>query len=494
MDKSLRKEYFDKAFKLHSAGKIVEAQNFYKKILAENPDDCEVLNLVGMGELQNQNYERAEEFVKKAISVKKVRYFYETLAGVYFKQKNYQKELETRLEEEKIFGLNYDLAFLTGLAYRNLLDFENSEKYYLKALEYNNKSRDLYFNLANLYTVFHYFEKAKDCYLKCISIKPNDRESKYFLGLCYLRLKDYKKGLVYFENRLCRETAINTSAVTYPDLIPKRKIWQGEDISDKVLYTYYEAGFGDMIMFARYIPLLEKRCKKLIIKPQVELTELFRENFPEVDVMKYFYDKRDWNFDVHLPFLSVPYVLGLNTDEMFISRQGYLKADKEKVDFYKREFFNNDKLKIGIKWRGNTYYETDRVINIEAFEGLFGLDNVKVYSAQTFEGSEEFDKLALKYDITDLSKSFKDFSYTAAALENLDLVVCNDTSLAHLAGAMGKPCTVLLPYNYNWRWHTDLTRCDWYESVKLYRAEKDESWNSVMERVIADIHAWGYTL
>ena len=488
MKEELRKEYFEKAFKLHNAGKIPEALNFYGKILKENPDDCEILNLVGISNMQQRNYDEAEKYVLKAISVKNVRYFYEILANIYYEQKLYKKALDTRLEEEKIFGLNFELAFGLGLIYKNLLDFENSEKYYLEALKLNPLSRDTYYNLANLYTLFHKPELAKDHYIKCIELNPEDREAKYFLGLTYFRLKDYEKGLPYFETRLCRETAINTEIVTYPKLIPESKIWRGEDISDKVLYTYYEAGFGDMIMFARYIPMLLKRCKKLVLKPQVELSQLFRENFPQVDVMDYFYEQNEFSFDVHIPFLSVPYALGLNTDEMFTGRDGYLKADSEKCKFYKKEFFNNDKFKIGIKWQGNTYYETGRVINVDAFSGLFDIKNVQVYSAQTFEGAEEFEKLASKYDIVDLSKSFKDFSYTAAAIENLDYVICNDTSLAHLAGAMNKPCAVLLPYNYNWRWHTDLTYCDWYKSVKLYPADKDESWNDVMERVIKDIN------
>lgn len=489
MNSELRKEYFDKAFKLHSVGNVKEAQHLYKKILNENPQDYEVLNLIGLGELQQKNYDKAEEFIKRAISVKKVRYFYETLAHVYFKQKHYQKELEIRLEEENNFGLTYELAFGTGLAYKNLLNFEKAEEYYFKALSFKPDSRDVCFNIANLYTVFHMPEKAKIYYLKCIEINPNDRESKYFLALNYFRLKDYDKGLKYFETRLCRETAINTEAITYPNLIPNKPIWNGEDISDKTLYTYYEAGFGDMIMFARYIPLLKAKCKKLIIKPQIQLCELFRENFPDIEVMDYFWEEKNLQFDVHIPFLSVPYVLGLGTEQMFTSRHKYLNANPQKVKEYKERFFNNDKFKIGIKWQGNTYYETDRVINTDAFSGLFEIDNVQVYSAQTFEGAEEFEKLAAKYNIIDLSKSFKNFSYTAAAIENLDLIICNDTSLAHIAGAMNKPCIVLLPYNYNWRWHTDLSYCDWYESVKLYLAEKNESWNSVMERVIADIKA-----
>ena len=486
MDNELRKEYFEKGFKLHSAGNIDEASFFYNKILSENPQDSEVLNLLGIIQLQQKNYEKAEEYIKQAISINKVQYFYETLAQVYFQQKNYLNELHTRLSEEQLFGLTYELAFGIGLNYKNLMNFEKAEEYYLKAIEFKPNSRDANFNIANLYTTFHLPEKAKIYYQKCVEINPDDRESKYFLALNYFRLKDYTNGLKFFETRLCRETAINTESITYPNLIPEKPVWHGEDISDKTLYTYYEAGFGDMIMFARYIPLLKAKCKKLIIKPQIQLCELFRENFPDVDVMDYFWEEKKLNFDYHIPFLSVPYVLGLNTNSMFVSRKKYLSANKEKVLEYKQNYFNNDKFKIGIKWQGNTYYETDRVINVDAFSGLFNLDNVQVYSAQTFEGAEEFKKLANKYNIVDLSQSFKDFSYTAAAVENLDLVICNDTSLAHLAGAMNKPCIILLPYNYNWRWHTNLSYCDWYESVKLYLADKAESWNSVMTRVIND--------
>ena len=327
------------------------------------------------------------------------------------------------------------------------------------------------------------FEEAKDCYIKSLKINPNSREANYFMSLSYFRLKDYEKGLPYFEARLCRESAIATEEKTYPNLMAKSKVWEGEDISDKTLYTYYEAGFGDMIMFARYIPLLLKRCKKLIIKPQVELTQLFKDNFPTAEVMEYFVPENELNFDVHVPFLSVPYVLGLSNEEMFIYRDGYLKADKEKTKEFKEKIFNNNKFKIGIKWQGNTYYDKGRVINTDAFAPLFNLKNVKVYSAQTFEGSEAFENLAKKYDITDISKTFKDFSYTAAAVENLDLVICNDTSLAHIAGAMNKPCVILLPYNYNWRWHTDLSYCDWYKSVTLALTGRYENWNTLMERV-----------
>ena len=111
------------------------------------------------------------------------------------------------------------------------------------------------------------------------------------------------------------------------------------------------------------------------------------------------------------------------------------------------------------------------------------LSETQFYSFQTFEGSEELEKLSKEYNIIDVGSELVDFGQTAAALQNLDLVICNDTSLAHLAGAMGIPCFVLLPYEVDWRWHEDLSSCDWYDSISLFRQKSLGDWNSVFEQV-----------
>lgn len=472
------------AFNLHCKGDLAQAEKLYKEVLLNEPQNTQALNLLGLIKLTTNNTEEAESLILKALEIKKDAYFYENLARVYEAKKDYKSEIKILEEACKNVEGGFEIYFLLGLAYKNNIEYEKSENAYLKALKISPTSEKACYNLASLYLFLNKPEKAIEYFQKCHEINPEDKEVLYFLSLGYFRIKDYQTGCKFFENRLCRGTAITSQQVTYPNLIKKASIWQGEDISDKTLYTYYEAGFGDMIMFARYIPELKKRCKKLIIKPQKELSQLFRDNFKDVEVMDLFYEENKTDFDVHIPFLSVPYVLGLNNTEIFMHHDKYLKATPDKIQYFKDKFFNNDKFKIAIKWQGNTYYETDRVINVEAFAPLFNLPNVKIYSAQTFEGAEEFEKLASKYDITDLSQSFKDFSYTAGALENIDLVICSDTSLAHLAGAMGKPCIVLLPYNYNWRWHMDLTHCDWYDSVKLFRLGKTESWNELMIRVV----------
>ena len=481
MDKA--KELLNSAFSHHTKREFKKAEKLYIEALKIDPENSEILNLLGLLKYQTEKYDDAEKLFKKSIKLEKNSYTYENLTGLYIKQGKWDKAVSTIKEAFITDSGSFTLWFNLGLAYKNLESFDAAEKAYLKALELNPASEKANFNLAALYLLLNNPCGAITYYKRVLKINPDDRESLYFLSLAYFRNKDYEHGFNPFEARLCRETAIKTQETTYPDLTSKAPLWQGENISDKTIYVYYEAGFGDVIMYSRYLKELLTRCKKIIFKPQQELAEWFRENFPDIDVMETFKAQNDIDFDVHSPLLSLPYLLKRNNFNIFQPTGKYLAANVEKVKWYKDNFFNNKKMKIGIKWQGNTFYETGRVINVEAFNPLFELNNVQIYSCQTFEGSEELKKLSGK-NIIDLSKTFKNFSYTAAAVENMDLIICNDTSLAHVAGALGKPCIILLPYQYNWRWHLDLSHCDWYDSIKLYKRGLNESWQDVILQVI----------
>ena len=161
-----------------------------------------------------------------------------------------------------------------------------------------------------------------------------------------------------------------------------------------------------------------------------------------------------------------------------------MSSNERLTQEYKEKYFNTDKYKIAIKWRGNTYYDKDRVIPAQAFSPLLELDGVQFYSFQTFEGSEETEKL---HNIIDIGSDLIDFGQTAAALNNVDLVICNDTSLVHLAGGLGIPCLAMLPWEVNWRWHDNLDKCDWYDSVKLYRQKTDGDWNGVISEIKGEL-------
>ena len=477
-------EFINKGFEDHKNGNFAGAEDAYQEALRLDCENAEVCNLMGVLKLQQNDIDTAIMWVEKAISKKPCEYFYETLVQAYIRRADYQKISDLSGEILKNYPKSFSLLFNIALAYKNLNQNLKAIEFYEKALKIDPSSYQGWFNLAHIYSIEAQYKNAVSALKICKKLKPKDRETDYFLSIALMQIKDYKDGLKLFENRLCRETAVMLQNKTYPNLAPLEKLWKGENIKNKTIYVYYEAGFGDVIMFSRYLPLLKKKCKKLVFYPQRPLVPLFETSGLGIDeIIDGYIPEKNMNFDVHAPLLSLPYLLGLKGDKIFEASEGYLSADKELAEQFRKKYFDNDKIKIGIKWQGNTYYDKDRVISPEDFIPLIEIEGTKFYSFQTFEGSEDLGRITNKYDITDIGKDLLDFGQTAAALMNLDLVVCNDTSLAHLAGALGIPCFVILPYEVNWRWHDDLSKCDWYDSLKLFRQKTSGDWGSAIEQV-----------
>lgn len=473
-------------FTKHQEGKLEDAELTYLEALKMDTGNAEVYNLLGVLKLQENDVISAINWIEKAIEIEPAEYFYETLFQAYIRAKLYKPMVKRADEVLKLYPKNFSLLFNLALSYKNLKQNKEAIKFYDKALKIDPASYDAWFNISHLYSIEAETHNALSALEICKKIRPHDKDTEYFLSLALMRVKDYNNGLKYFENRLCRETAIGLQNKTYPNKAREDNVWDGKDIKDKTLYVYYEAGFGDTIMFSRYLPLAAKKCKKLIFKCQKPLAPLFRENGLGIDeVIDSFVPEGSIDFDYHIPLLSLPHALKLKDNKVFAYSEGYLGAKKDRIEEYRQKYFMNDKIKVGIKWQGNTYYDIDRVIPTKSFIPLMEVENTQYYSFQTFEGKEDIDVLK---GIIDIGKDLIDFSQTASALANLDLVICNDTSLAHLAGAMGIPCWVLLPYEVNWRWHTDLSVCDWYDSVKLFRQHKSGDWEGVFADILEEMH------
>ena len=472
-------------FSYHQDNKLEEAESVYLEALKMNDKNPEVYNLLGVLKLQQNDVISAVNWIEKAIEIEPNAYFYETLLQAYVRAGLYKQIVKREKEIIEKFADNFSLLFNIALANKNVKNIKNAIKYYNAALKINPASYTAWFNLSHLYSIEGETKNALSALKICKKIMPDDQETDYFLGLALMRLKNYDKGLKHFESRPCREVAIMLQNKTYPNKATLEKLWKGENIKDKTIYIYYEAGFGDTIMFLRYIPLLAEKCKKIVFHPQKQLIPLLKDNPLGIDkVIEKFTPECDMEFDVHAPLLSLPYLLGLKGESVFAYPEGYIRPNKVLAEMYKERYFNNDKIKVGIKWQGNTYYDQDRVIPTKYFKPLMEVENTQYYSFQTFEGSEDIKELD---GIINVGEELRDFGQTAAALSNLDLVICNDTSLAHLAGAMGIPCWIALPYEVNWRWHTDLSVCDWYNSVKLFRQHKLSDWESVFKDILEEM-------
>lgn len=477
-------DILNRGFDLHQSGRLAEAEAAYIEAMDLDCDNPEIYNLLGVLKLQQNDTQAAIEWVEKAVNMNPSEYFYETLFQAYIRNGDYEKILYYESDIRERYANNFSLLFNIAHAYKNLNQFDNAIKTYEEALKIDPSSYEGWSNLAHLYEIIGQGKNALSAMKICYKLSPDDIDTKYFYSLSLMRTKNYKEGLKYFENRPGRGLAILSQKKSYPHLAAEDRIWAGEKIKDKTIFVYYEAGYGDVIMFSRYLPLLKKKCKKIVFMPQKELIPLFEQSGLGVDeLIEGYIPEQNMNFDVHTPIMSIPHLLGLKDNNIFESPEGYLSANPELAEEYRKKYFDNNLLKIGIKWRGNTYSDCGRAIPAEEFAPLLEVEGTKFYSFQTFEGSEEVHKLSEHYDITNLGAEFLDFGQTAAAMVNLDLVICNDTSLAHLAGALGIPCFVILPFETDWRWHDDMNHCDWYSSLKLFRQDSPGDWKQVFGRI-----------
>lgn len=438
------------ALKLHQSGNLVDAENLYLEILAESPNEGNVLNLLGFLKVQNNRFSEAVSYLKKAV---------------------------------ELYPNFFEAWFNLGLAYKGMDDFDNAIFAYKKAIALEPENVTANFNLANACECKNETEMAIKYYEQAYKYNKDatDRNIPYFLSICYIKAKNFEKGLPLHEYRHSKAFAIECQRVIHKDMDIK-PLWDGTPLPDKTIFVYYEAALGDTLMYVRYLDCLKGMFKKVLFKPQLAFVDFFKENNFGAEIIESRTLPEDVKFDVHIPLMSIPCVLGHFSEEIPLS-EVYLKANSEKTKIFKDKHFNNSKLKIGFKWMGNTVYDMTRVINIESFYKLFELPNTQFYSLQKGEGIEEFEKIPKKYNVIDLSEEFNDFGDTAAAVENLDLVICNDTSVAHLAAAMGKPTWILLPFVQNWRWHTDISYSPWYKSVKLFKQTEPDNWDELFKQV-----------
>jgi hypothetical protein len=316
---------------------------------------------------------------------------------------------------------------------------------------------------------------------------PDDVGLRFNLGGMLVKKRNFEEGWKYFESRL--DFFPHHKLLFPPDLKPK---WDSsQSIEGKTIYVYpasYEFGYGDSIMFVRYLPLLKNMGANVICKTQPGLVKFFRENDLGAEIIDNSVSDDELKFDYQLPYMSMPYAFNVNPDN--ISAKAYLKADPQKVQYYKEKFFNNDNFKVGIVWKTNvvTFKHAFNLIpHISLFSEIAKIPNVKLYSIQKGEAERELNELPDGMEVINLGQTFNDFADTAAAIENLDLLISIDTSVAHLSGGLGKRTWILLPYAPNWRWHLDSEDSPWYKNARLFRQTKPCSWDDVLVRVEENI-------
>jgi tetratricopeptide (TPR) repeat protein len=323
------------------------------------------------------------------------------------------------------------------------------------------------------------FEEALASFERSLKLRPDYADTHYNEALCRMLIGDFNHGWEKCEWRWETEHASDKKRNF------AQPLWLGSDeIAGKTILLHGEQGFGDMIQFCRYVPLVAERAAQVIL----EIAEPLRELMHSLSGVAQIISKGDPlpYFDLHCPLLSLPLAFrtGLKT---IPSACPYLRASPQAILHWDARLGSAKRPRIGLVWSGRPTHRNDRnrSIKLSALLPLLDIDAVFVSLQRDVRAD---DVATLKDDGKIIHFDLKDFSDTAALISNLDLVISVDTSVAHLAGALSKPVWVLLSFIPDWRWLLDRDDSPWYPTARLFRQEGNRKWGNVIARVHAGLH------
>jgi len=312
---------------------------------------------------------------------------------------------------------------------------------------------------------------------RAIVLDPGYASAHWNLSMARLLGGDFERGWQDYDWRW--QTPDNP-----PRSLPQPE-WQGEPLVGETVFLYAEQGLGDTLQFVRYASVVAARGAKVVLEVQPELRRLLAD-LAGVDVLIARGEPLP-PFDRQLPLLSLPRVCGTRLDTV-PAAVPYLAAEPQLAAAWHERLAALTGVRVGLVWAGSTIHPNDRNRSLDpsALTPLAALPGVSYVSLQK---GRAIDGLPAQMQVFDAASALNDFADTAAALANLDLVIAVDTSVAHLAGAMGKPVWVLLPFSPDWRWLLERADSPWYPSMRLFRQTEPGAWGPVLQRVAAELAA-----
>ena len=364
---------------------------------------------------------------------------------------------------------------------------EKQIEYLTKAFELAPNNRIVVKNLAYVLGKFDEVQKADEFYAKLMYLNPTHSDLHSY-GAYLVKHKRFTEGFKFLQHRFQKEDLKN---IAFPALFinNKKKRWSMKvDIKDKHILVHFEQGFGDSIMFVRFLDELKERCAKVSLVVQNGLIDLFKGSNLDVDI--YREDEIDKiKYDYYIPMMDLPIVCETQPDTI-PRAEGYLKVSKAKINAYKKKYINdNEKLKIGIAYEGTmASKETDRDIPLEFMYPLMQMPEVEVYSFQVDDFARQMDRIPEDCNLIRLGKTFKNWEDTACAMNCMDLMVTTDNGVMNLAGALGIKTFGLFNTITEWRWfQTQGKDIAWYKSIRPFQCPTSKAWDIPMKSVIEEI-------
>lgn len=371
-----------------------------------------------------------------------------------------------------------DPGFVTGAglvsARAGLL--EGARRHYRELVARQPDLASAWYGLGMIERDLGQIEEARNCQQRVTGLLPDFPDGHFELAHLLLLDGDLEWGFAEHEWRLKRPKVRNRN---FPG-----PTWDGSDPAGRHLLLYGEQGAGDVIQFVRYAPLLAARGARVTVACHDSLTRLLSTVEGVERAVPFFDEPRD--FDLHAPLMSLPFILRTSLDSI-PSRVPYIPVPETPVSEFlekKGEFW------IGLAWAGSPEHTNDlrRSCRLKDLEPLIGVDGVRFFSLQVGERARDLADYT-RMEIRDLAAGISDYADTASLIARLDLVIAVDTSVVHLAGAMGQPVWVLLPYVCDWRWLRDRADSPWYPTARLFRQPGPDDWAACMDEVASALVA-----
>jgi Tfp pilus assembly protein PilF len=464
---------------LAALGRLDEAAAAYQTAISLKPDLPQAYNnLAGIYQSQGK-YELALDNMRQAISWQPGN------AETHYNLGNLLCEMDRREEGiaayQEALAIRPDLAPAwnnMGGALREMGRFTESVAACRQALALNPSLTDAMNNLSNALSAQGLLAEAKHWLEKVLSLRPDDALAHLNSSLLRLLQGDLPGAWSEYEWRW---------------QVPKLKSWRpqftqpqwdGGDLNGRRIFLYAEQGFGDAIQFIRYAALVAQQGGEVILACQTELLELMAgapgvsHCIPRGQVPLL--------FDVHCPLMSLANVFQ-STLQTIPAEVPYLQANPQKAARWRQRLAKLPGRKIGVAWCGRQYPDPRRSMRLIELAELLAMKDVNWISLQKGPIPGEARIPPPGVEIVDWSEELTDFSETAALIDGLDEVITIDSAVAHLAGAMGKPTSLLVPLVADWRWMLDRSDSPWYPTMRLYRQQKLGDWQNPVKLLAASL-------
>jgi tetratricopeptide (TPR) repeat protein len=499
------------------AGRLPTAEAVCNDILRARSNCAAALHLLGIIAHKRGQLSVAIDFMRRAIAADAAVALYHCNLGEMCRLAGLPQEAIAAGRRAIDLQPDYPEALSNlGVAHYELKEFREAVRILRKAVAANPNFAEAYSNLGNALHATRKFDEAIAAYRRAIKLRPDladawanfgttlhhsgsfdegalalrraialaphHANAHTGLGLLLLMRGDLGEGWDEYEWRL------RSSEVKGPRF-PENP-WQGESLAGKHIHVRAEQGLGDTLQFTRYLPLLVARAGHVSLRVHQELASLLRDSLPGVTVLGDRGEPAPYQCDVAL--LSLPRLFKTRL-ETIPAAVPYLRAPADAAKRWSKRFAGMHGVKVGIAWAGNPDHINDarRSLDVTFLGPLFAVRGASFASLQFGSRAADLKKFNKSKNgkplVLEFSPDFGDFSETAGAVNALDLVVTVDTSVAHLAGSLGKPVWLLLPWVADWRWMFTREDNPWYPTMRLFRQKKGEAWAEVIKRVAAEL-------